>query len=256
MSSFLQTMKGATAQKYKNKPIQNTQTNTNSIDQDIIAWQKTPTPEATAKIIDYLKPTINSALKTYAPGAEDSLKIKATSYALNSLKNYDPKQKVAPKTYVFTNLQRLSRIKRQRQNIMHIPQSQIYAKMQLDKAIAKFNDQYNRDPSDQELADKLHISVKKIQKLMNQSAGTTINDSSAINMITGQSMYGNKDVTDQDYYDYVYRSVNPTDQLIMQYNKKNMSNNDIAKKLKLSPGAVSQRKANIQMMLSQVRSLV
>lgn len=256
MSSFLQTMKGITAQKYKSKPTQAAQTSAGGIDQDIVTWQKAPTPETTAKIIEYLKPTINSALRTYAPGAEDSLKIKATSYALNSLKSYDPKKKVSPNTYVFTNLQRLSRLKRQRQNIMHIPQSQIYAKMQLDKAVAKFNDEYDRDPSDEELADAMHISVKKIQKLMNQAAGTTINDSSAVNMTTGQSMYGNKDVTDQDYYDYVYRSVNPTDQLIMQYNKKNMSNNDIAKKLKMSPGAVSQRKAKIQMMLSQVRSFV
>ena len=255
MPSFLQTIKGTTAQKYKNKPITPVQ-NKNTIQDDIRAWQKQATPQTTAKIIDYLKPTISSALRTYAPGSQDSLKIKATSFALNSLKNYDTSKKVSPNTYVFTNLQRLSRIKRDRQNIMHIPQSQIYAKMQLDKAIAKFNDDYNRDPSDQQLADQMHLSIKKIQKLRDQSGGTTINDSSAVNPVSGQSTFGSKDVSDDDYYDYVYRSVPPTDQLIMQYNKKNMSNNDIAKKLKLSPGAVSQRKAKIQTMLSQVRSLL
>lgn len=256
MPSLLQTIKGNTAQKLKNTPIRQPSTKLDAIQQDISSWQKQPTADTTARIIQYLKPTINSALRTYAPGAQDTLKIKATGYALNSLKAYDPAKKVSPNTFVFTNLQRLSRIKRDRQNLIHIPQSQIYEKMQLDKAIAKFNDQYDRDPSDQQLADQLHISVKKVQRIMNQTNNSVINDSSAINQTTGQSTFGRKDITDDDYYDYVYRSVPPTDQLIMQYTKKSMSNNKIARKLKLSPGAVSQRKAKIQMMLSQVRTLV
>lgn len=70
------------------------------------------------------------------------------------------------------------------------------------------------------------------------------------------------DTTDREYYDYVYKSVSPTDQKIMEwssgFNKGNkiLSNNDIATKLRISPPAVSQRRAKIQDMLSQVRGLL
>ena len=51
--------------------------------------------------MDYLKPTIDSALHSYAPGQENSLRLKAASYAIQSLQKYDATKKVSPKTFVF-----------------------------------------------------------------------------------------------------------------------------------------------------------
>lgn len=77
---------------------------------------------------------------------------------------------------------------------------------------------------------------------------------------TGADLLGSKDTTDRDYYEYVYNSVSPLDQKIMEwtsgYKGKELSNNQIASKLHLSAGAVSQRKARIQELLGQVRGLV
>ena len=67
-------------------------------------------------------------------------------------------------------------------------------------------------------------------------------------------------MTDDDYYEYVYNSVSPIDQKIMEWASgkggKTYSNMEIAKMLHITPAAVSQRKAGIQKKLSMVRSLV
>ena len=116
------------------KPVKPTQ---DDIVQTIADWQKKSTPETTKQILDFIRPTIDSALHTYTPGQQNTFRIKATSYALQSLRNYDVTKKVSPKTFVFSNLQRLNRLRRQRQNIIHIPQNQVYMKQMLDNKTAQ-----------------------------------------------------------------------------------------------------------------------
>ena len=254
MASFIQDAKARAAQ--RKSAVQQTDTNLTTIQQ----WQKTPTAQLTQKVLQSIRPAISSALHTYTPGQQHDYIIKATNYALNSLKNYDASRKVSPSTYVFSQLRRLSRIKRQRQNIVHIPQSQVYQQMQVNKAIAELSDVYDRQPTDQQLADKLHVSKAKLSKMLQAAGMSVAPQSAAVNQVTGQSTFSNKDLGDKDYFDYVYRSVSPQDKLIMQYTsgigKHMLSNNQIAKKLKLSPGAVSQHKQKIQAMLEEVRGLL
>ena len=222
------------------------------------AWKKDPSKENTQKVLEYLNPTIQSALHSYVPGQQQQFKLKAASMALQALKGYDKTKSSSPSTYVFTNLQRLNRVRRQRQNPIHIPQSQVYAKTQLDKKIAQLEDSLGREPSDQEICDYVKISKKKLQSL--QSRGATVSQSAVADSQTGSDLLGDKGLSDKDYYNYVYDSVSPVDQKIMQwssgYGKVQLSNNEIASKLHLSPGAVSQHKARIQELIGQVRGLL
>ena len=237
------------------KPVKPTQ---DDIVQTIADWQKKSTPENTKQILDFIKPTIDSALHTYTPGQQNTFRIKATSYALQSLRNYDVTKKASPNTFVFSNLQRLNRLRRQRQNIIHIPQNQVYMKQMLDNKAAQLQNDLGRPPTDQELSQALYISKRKLDKLRQQSSVTI---SQAMSQDPqGHQMLGKSDVTDMDYYNYVYSSVSPVDKKIMQwtsgYRTKPLSNNQIAEKLHISPGAVSQRKNRIQQLMSQVRGLV
>jgi hypothetical protein len=59
---------------------------------------------------------------------------------------------------------------------------------------------------------------------------------------------------------FVYDDLSPTDQKIMEWTlglhgQPTMSNQDIAQKLKRTPGAISQRKKMIQDLLNQEREL-
>lgn len=237
------------------KPVKPTQ---DDIVQTIADWQKKSTPENTKQILDFIKPTIDSALHTYTPGQQNTFRIKATSYALQSLRNYDVTKKASPNTFVFSNLQRLNRLRRQRQNIIHIPQNQVYMKQMMDNKAAQLQNDLGRPPTDQELSQALYISKRKLDKLRQQSS--VIISQAMSQDPQGHQMLGKSDVTDMDYYNYVYSSVSPVDKKIMQwtsgYRTKPLSNNQIAEKLHISPGAVSQRKNRIQQLMSQVRGLV
>lgn len=226
--------------------------------QTIADWQKKSTPETTKQILDFIKPTIDSALHTYTPGQQNTFRIKATSYALQSLRNYDVTKKASPKTFVFSNLQRLNRLRRQRQNIIHVPQNQVYMKQLLDSKAAQLQSDLGRPPTDQQLSQALYISKRKLDKLRQQSSVTISQTMSQDPQ--GHQMLGKSDVTDRDYYNYAYSSVSPIDKKIMQwtsgYGTKPLSNNQIAEKLHISPGAVSQRKNRIQQLMGQVRGLV
>lgn len=225
----------------------------------ITRWKAGDT-KAASQLLQYLKPTISSALKSFAPGQQDALRIQAAKLALSSLNSYDPQKNVEPSTFVFNNLQRLSRLRRQRQNIIHIPQDTVYKYNIIQQKATQLQDQLGRQPSIQQLADAVGMSQAKIQKIMSKST-SIINDSSAVSAITGQSTFATKNTTDADYIDYTYRSMGPVQQKIMQWSlglkgKPILSNAQIARRLHLSPGAVSQRRLKINNTLSAIRGLI
>ena len=125
-------------------------------------------------------------------------------------------------------------------------------------AQSDFIDNYDREPSELELADLTGYSLKKVRKVLN--GNKIMSDSSTINPETHQTSFFESDVTDDDYYDYVYRSVGPIDQKIMEWSSGKsgpaLSNKDIAAKLHITPAAVSQRRAKILNLMSEVRGLV
>lgn len=225
----------------------------------IADWQKTGDSQKVKAILQYIKPSIQSALHSYVPGQEAGFRVKATSLALNSLKAYTPSKGASPKTFIFTQLQRLNRLRRQRQNIIHIPQSQVYIRQLVQNKKALLTQDLGRQPSDDQLADATGMSVKKLNKIM-QTGASTFSQSASNDEAQRGSTFSVRDVTDKDYFNYVYNSVGPIEKKIMEWTdpsrKVQLSNNEIAAKLRLSPGAVSQRKAKIQEMLGTVRELV
>lgn len=230
-----------------------------AIQSAITRWQ-TGDKSAAGQILQYLKPTISSALRSFAPGQQNMLNIQAAKLALSSMSTYDPSKNVQPSTHAFNALQRLNRVRRQRQNIIHVSQDTVYKFNIIQQKSAQLQDQLGRQPTTQQLADSLGMSQKKIQQITSRSNGI-INDSSAVSQMTGQSTFSTKNVSDKDYIDYTYRSLGPIQQKIMQWSlglngKKMLSNIQIAKKLNISPGAVSQRRLKINNLLSQVRGLI
>lgn len=224
----------------------------------VIMWQKNSSPELTSAVLRKFEPTMKSALHSYAPGSEDGLRIQAAKLALKSLKAYDPKAGTSPSTYMFSNLQRLNRISASRASMIKYPEQAVFDRNKLLAAQARFEDDHNREASIGELADITGMSQKKILKLLDMKG--ELSASATINPETNAETVGYKDTTPDDYYDYVYNSVSPIDQKIMDWTSgrggKILSNSEIAQKLHISPPAVSQRKANIQKKLSEVSSLL
>lgn len=224
----------------------------------VSAWQQDPNDELTSIVLQKMKPTISSAMMSYAPGHNKDLAVKAASLTLSALKSFDPSRGTDPTTHVFHTLKRLNRYVSRRQNIIPISERASMERRHILGAQAEFIDTYDREPSEMELADLTGYNIKKVRKILN---GDKITSSSAqINPETHTSNFFESDVTDDDYYDYVYRSVGPIDQKIMEWSSgksgKELSNKEIAAKLHITPAAVSQRRAKIMNLMSEVRGLV
>lgn len=225
----------------------------------VLRWQKNPTEADTAYLLKKMKPTINSAMTSYAPGHQKDLAVKAANLTLTALKSFNPDYGADPSTFVFHNLKRLNRFANRRANIIPISEQASQEYRFLNEVRNEFVDTFDREPSDEELADRTGYSIKKVNKILNSNRVRS--ETSTLNPETNNSTVYDSDVSEKDFFEYVYRSVGPIDQKIMEWStgahgELEMSNKEIAAKLHITPAAVSQRRAKILAKLEEVRSLV
>lgn len=222
-------------------------------------WQTEQKPEYTSELLKRMQPTINSAMTSYAPGMDRQLAVKAARLTLDALRTYKPDFNTEPSTHVFHTLKRLSRYGTRSGNIMPLPEGFVHEQKLLKAVMDKFEDEHNREPSMAELADLTGLSRRKLDKLLERNM--VINESATLTDDSGKDTFTQSGLNDNDYFEYVYSSVGPTDQKIMEWSSglhgaKQLSNNEIASKLHISAAAVSQRRNKIQKLLSDVRGLV
>jgi DNA-directed RNA polymerase specialized sigma subunit len=228
----------------------------NKLNEVVQRWQKSPTDEDTSFLLNKMQPTIKAAIKSYAPQMGNSMKIQAAKLTLNALKSYDPTRGADPTTHVFNNLKRLNRIAGQRSNIVHVSEARSAAQLAISKAMAEFEEDNDREPSMEELADITGFSLKKLDKLI--GTNKIVSESATLSEDSKQSTFTSNNITDDDYFEYVYASVGPIDKSIMEWSagkhgKPQLANQEIATKLKITPAAVSMRKNKIQQLMSDVR---
>lgn len=224
-------------------------------------WKTNQTPETNTKILAAVQPVIDSALTSYA-GQEHSptLRSKAKLMALKALNTYEPNRGNV-RTHLLSQLQSLRRASAKEQNIISIPEQVGLDFQKLTAAENELRDQYGRDPTDDELADYTNLSRRRLQKIraFNQplAEGTVskIVDEDSNGGDVASDVPGRTRALDA-WIDFVYDDLGPTDKLIMDMTlgrngKKRTPTQDIAKKLRLTPGAISQRAAKIQTMIDK-----
>jgi DNA-directed RNA polymerase specialized sigma subunit len=225
-------------------------------------WQNTQTPATNTKILSTVQPVIETALSSYVgQNPTPAIRARAKLMALKALNTFDPKAGNV-RTHLLSQMQSLRRLNAQEQNIIAIPEQVGLDYQKLNEAENDLRDRLSRDPSDDEIADATGLSVRRIKKIraFNQpiAEGATIIETGddyadaggVASQIPGQTN------TQDAWLDFVYGDLSPTDKLIMDMTlgrngRRKTSTQDIAKRLNISPGAVSQRAAKIQNMLNQ-----
>ncbi|NDD53045.1 hypothetical protein EBZ39_04060 [bacterium] len=226
-------------------------------------WQKNQTPEVNTRLLGTVQPIIDTAISSYAgANASPTLKNKARLMTLKALGSYDP-QKGNVKTHLLSQLQSLRRAAAQEQNIIGIPEQVGLDFQRLSAAENELRDSLSRDPTDDELADMTGLSTRRIKKIrgFNQpvsegmTAAQTGNSEDDVNTEVASTLPNYTKHTDA-WLDFVYGDLSPTDKLIMDMTlgrngRRRASTQDIARRLNITPGAVSQRAAKIQEMIDQ-----
>ena len=219
-------------------------------------WINDPTPENMGRIMDELKPTINSEVYRYQ-GPKPILRGKARNLAIKSIKSYDPTRGTNLRTWVVNGLKPLARYGQQMRPVQ-TGEVLIRQAAELNNVTQRLTDELNRTPTDIELADKIGISTKRINQLR-KAVKPTVYESTFDDIASDDDSRSLPGTIEHDYFgdaeDIVYNSLDKRDKSIYDMktgrNKKPMlSNKDIAKRLGVSPAFVTQRSAAIAKMIS------
>lgn len=218
------------------------------------AWQQDQRPEMGAKLLKSLQPSIEHAVRKWTGDTNPIAMGQARSLLIDALPRYEP-GKAQLSTFVDRQLQPLQRWKSRKNLGVKVQTGMVQELQQLQRAQIELEDDLGRSPSFEELADRTGINMDRLARLR-KMRHPSISESMATDSDGGQSFTEDQGVTDDANFwqKTVYHSLNSMDQVVLQhttglYNAEILSNQAIAKKLKITPGAVSQRKAKIQAML-------
>lgn len=209
-------------------------------------WKKSPGDTTASNLLKQLDFQIGTALKSFAPGMEGHMKLKAQTMAMEAAKTYDPSKGMHLKSYVYQQLQPIQREFGKRSNVVSLPERHIMEGRSLAEQEAKFEEEHGRAPSLAELADYTSLPKSRIKTIRAHKYQTT--GTSTLDPETGDSMVSLEDEESLQkvWADYVYSSLSPIDQKIYEWttgygNTKIIPKTEIAKRLNISPPAVSQR---------------
>jgi len=225
-------------------------------------WKTGPSPALNTQIVKSLQPVIDTAVNSYAgKNPSPTVRARARLMALKSLDTYDP-QRGTVKTHLLSQMQSLRRLAAKENNIISIPEQVALDYRRLSEAENELEGELGRPPTDSEIADMVGLSIRRIKKIrgFNQpiSEGMTAaraGGEDAANTDVASVLPGYTKHTDA-WLDFVYDDLAPTDKLIMDMllgrnGRRKTSTQQIAQKLKITPGAVSQRASKIQDMIDQ-----
>lgn len=222
------------------------------------------TPYNATSLLKVLQPSIQKGIRAHVgPRPGPLVGSHARKIALQAVSSYDP-YRAKLSTHVINHLKGLRRVARNQQSVVPVPERVRLDANYLYRMEQEFEDENGREATTTELADYAKVSVTRIEhirKFRNPLAtGTLQARVDAGGETSGFSPAVASNAGHQAWVRAVYSDLNPTNKLIMEYTlglngKGQLSNADIARKLRLTPGAISQRKASIQAILNKEQEL-
>jgi len=213
-------------------------------------WLQKPTQANLGRVVDSLKPTIDSAMTTYVgAGASPITRSRARYLAIGAIRSYDPTRGAALKTHVMTQLHPLTRYAVQSTQPVKMSERRLRQLKSLQDAEQGFEETHGREPSDAEMADTLGLSIKRINRI--RSYATPFIGTDAADAVAGAAPDTNYVDPEDVWIDYVYYDLDDTNRRILDWKlgrngQPVLSNVEIARRLKVSPAAVTKRAARIQ----------
>lgn len=233
------------------------------MDAEFELWRKDPSPKNAAALLQAASPVIDSALTSYA-GGDRALSGRAKVLALKAFQTYNPKKGAKLNTHLMSQLQPLRRDYHNRANPLKIPERAMLEWRGVSEAEGVLKNELGRDPSDVELADRSGYSLKQIRRL--RAYGQTgipasyFDDTEGDDSAPDNAPSVSRPDPQKIWMDYVHHDLGPIDQKILEwktgvFGHQALSTNEIARRLKLSPGAVSQRASKIAAKLAEAQEL-
>ena len=214
-------------------------------------WLRDKSPENMSRVVDAFAPTINSEITRYS-GSPPLLRSRAKALTIKAIKTFNPMSGAKLNSWVVTNLKPLARYSIQQRDVK-IPEVAARQAAQVNRVFNELRDDYGRDPTDEEIADEMGITPKRVRDVRSKAVASVA--SSSFDELEGDDMSGGQPgvVTPSKVpfaVEAVYRDLDETDRIVFDsitgmHGAPRMSAKDVAARLGVSPAAVSQRAARI-----------
>jgi len=220
-----------------------------SMDEAYDFWQRNQSPATMNQLLRAADPVIGRALTQYA-GGDKAMRARAKRLAIEAFRNYDPKHATKLKTHLMIRLKPLQREYTKRTSPLAVPERVQLDQLRLRKAEQELVELRGREPSDDEIAEYMGLSTRRIAHVRNFARGV-LSESQMRNSEGELQLPTAETVTSSDIWvEYVHHDLDPKDKKIMEWKTgygghEVLSTNEIAKRLSISASAVSQRSAKI-----------
>jgi DNA-directed RNA polymerase specialized sigma subunit len=138
---------------------------------EIDLWRKWKSsgedPDKLQPLLNSLNPVITSQVNRHAPPRmyRPAIEAEARALTVKALKKYDPARGAQITTHVTTNLRGLNRFVKKHQNFTRIVEAQAHKIGEYQRTQDSLNEELGRPPTSIELAERMKMSVKKVERL-------------------------------------------------------------------------------------------
>lgn len=218
-------------------------------------WKADPTQNNLHSVVQYLKPTIGSVLSSIG-GSAPNIQSKARVLTAKAIQSYDPASGASLQTWVSNNLRQLTRDIRKSNSDIQIPEGVQLDAYAIYKAETELTDELNREPTVQEIADRAHLSIKRITDVRNKNKKQTSEASTIAEDGSSGITQSTNDYTGEAT-DYIYNDSDLNDKKIIEYTtgyggSDILDSKEIMKRLKLTPVQLTRRKARLSQRIMQI----
>jgi hypothetical protein len=225
----------------------------------IMDYKANPHPGSADALLKATRPIVDLGVSTYAgKNANPMLHSKARRIVLDSVAGYDP-TRASFKTHAMNQLRTLQRHGLKQQQVLAVPEAVALDQGHLHQAEGELADRLGRDPSDLELADHTGLSRRRIRAVRQYRPGLAEGQLAAAGDEEGDPYEPGVVGPDPTRHlaEFLYHDLDPVDQVILEYTMglngaPRLPGNVLAQRVRLSPGAVSQRKARIEAQLREL----
>ena len=220
-------------------------------------WLKNKSPENLSRVVESFYPTINSEITRYS-GPKNLLRSQAKILTIKAIKSFNPMSGAKLNSWVVTNLKPLSRYSVKQRDVK-IPEVAARQAAQVNRAFEDLRDEYGRDPTDEEIADELGITPRRVADVRRKAVASVT--SSTYDEIEGDDMTSVPGVVTPSKLPFaqeaVYEGLNSDDRFIFDSltglnGAKQLSAKEVAARLGISPAAVSQRASRIGNAIAEI----
>jgi len=227
------------------------------------AWSHDRSDANREALLQAISPVIANNVALVGNADKNYLTIQGKILAMKAMEKYDP-QKASIATYLSKQLFPLRRYARQQMNVLGIPERMMMASQQLESAEVELEDKLGRAPATDELADHMKVSVKQIERIRRSSHARNTGSYDTPDEEGNMSSPAVRQTLPQKYlHEYVLSALDsdPVSRFIYEndaglHGRTTLSNQDLASKLRLSPGAVSQRRRKIFEMVNKAEQMI